>query len=76
MKPFEICIDSDDPNLYRVAVNFHEGDTLERFGRRAEIIVYVESGGRCLPDAAKEISSEALSSARTFMRKILDESAP
>ena len=75
MQPFQSRIDDDDsdPGRYRVSVSFHEGDTPERLGESAEVIVYIERSGRRLPDAALEISAEALTKVRAFLRRVLDE---
>jgi hypothetical protein len=75
MKLVHTAIDYDETNSgkFRVSVSYHEGDTADSLGESAEVIVYVDVNGRRLPDDAPAISTEAVTQARSLLRRILDE---
>ena len=75
MKPLSLRIDYDETGRgkFKVKVSYHERDTSERLGQSVDVIVYIPSEGRTLPDAGREISAAAISKAREFLRRILDE---
>jgi len=75
MKPPSVRIDYDETGSgqFKVTVGFHEGDTAERLGQSADIVVYVATHGRSLPQSAPEISATAVATARSFLQRILNE---
>ena len=75
MKLVQTAIDYDETNSgkFRVSVSYHEGDTADRLGESAEVIVYVDVNGRRLPDDVPAISAQAVNQARHLLRRILTE---
>lgn len=76
MKPPSVRIDYDETGSgqFKVTVEYHEGDTADRLGHSADVVVYVATHGRTLPQSAPEISKTAVFNARQFLQRILDES--
>ena len=76
MKPPSVRIDYDETGSghFKVKVGYHEGDTAERLGQSADVVVYVSSYNRSFPESVSEISEAAIADARKFLRRILDES--
>jgi len=74
MKPISIRIDYDETHIgqFKVTISYHERDTADRLGLSADVVVYVATDGRTLPQSAPEISDSAVASARKFLQKILD----
>jgi hypothetical protein len=50
MKPPSVRIDYDETGSgqFRVAVSYHEGDTADRLGQAADVVVYVPTEGPLL----------------------------
>jgi hypothetical protein len=75
MKPPSVRINHDDTacGLFKVTVGYHEGDTAASLGKSADLVVYVNTGVGSASRSVPEISETAVSTARSFLRKILDE---
>ncbi len=68
-----IDYDETGSGQFRVMISYHEGDTANRLGQAADIVVYVPTQGRSLPQSVPEISETAVAAAREFLQRILDE---
>ena len=75
MKPPSVRIDYDETSSgqFKVTVGYHEGDTADRMGQSANVIVYVPTQGRSLPESKPEVYKTAIAAARRFLQMILDE---
>ncbi len=68
MRPIDVAVDMQcEEGATKVRVHYNEGDSVERFGRSAEIVVNVDRRGLRLP----EISAAAILRAEEFVRRIL-----
>ena len=68
MRPVDVAVDIEgEERATKVRVHYHEGDTAERSGRSAEVVVYVDRRGLRLP----EISAAAIRRTEEFLRRIL-----